>query len=539
MIVEYIKKPAGTSRGFGGPLSEYILGATKGTGINKGGHTHTGDAQKVHYLCSSKNLCISDPLYTKTKGGEVIKINGQDAVLKEIKEAFAASEALNTNVKYPIEHIMLSLPPGESLSMEQWERAVEIFINHVGYDNCTWISSLHLDTKKEHVHIALCNISNEAPHRSVNPSNKWQLATEARMLIEKEFGLSHTESPLVDSNKDFNPNLSKNRVKNVVREAIRDVMQKNRYMTLPQFMKEMQKRDVGVFASLKKNEDGVMDAKVQGLSFSYQGNRIQASVLGKNFKTSDILENVTYDKNRDFDEVTLLNEHEKSRMEAFDAIRAEMEEKVDELVNSDDDLFVIANADMKDIDGLFDNGAQFKVAEKGSTAMLAGLKIRLDNDTLASTEAYVANDSASKYYTRKEKELLAKRKAKLKKEEEKRKAALLKLIRDIVSSFCATRPCDYEKDYNPYTGALNKLGALIRYGIDSNAPSTVLTRRELERLLLRIKVEDSKFRVIKGLDSSNGNAAILEPCGHVTVFKPVQNNERDQAKFEMDLTYSY
>ena len=327
MIAEYVTKPDNSNRGHAKNLLPYMYGATKNCAQTDKKHLHTGIKEKIHHIGCSDNMCIVDPLH-KIENGKVVKIEGSEADLSEIINTFDESEYKNERSKFPLEHIVLSLPEDEELSVSQWYEAVQIFIDEMGYDNCTWAATLHEDTSAQHAHIAVCNISNKPPHNSVNPSNKFKLAAAARTKIEEKFGLSHTANPFEDKIQIKNPNLSKNQIKNHVRVSIDEVMQANPEITLPQFQAEMMKKDVGVFANLKSHE-----TQIQGLSFSYAGTKMTASQLGKGYKTKDLIKDgLNYEMFRDLDQVTEFNEAEKLSCEMLKAHDVEIERFTDLLL---------------------------------------------------------------------------------------------------------------------------------------------------------------------------------------------------------------
>jgi hypothetical protein len=332
MIAEFLEKPANSNRNNAQFLLPYMCGATKDCKQTDPKHVHTGLKDKIHFIGCSKNMCIVEPLH-KIENGKVVKLEGSEADLTEIIKTFDDSESKNERTKFPLEHIVLSLPSDEQLTVVQWLEAVQIYIDEMGYDNCTWASTLHQDTDSEHCHIAVCNISNEPPHNSVNPSNKFKLSAAARTKIEERFGLSHTLTPFLDKIQLKNPKLQKNQIKNYVRVSIDEVMQKNANITLPQFQLEMQKKDIGVFANLKAYE-----TKIQGLSFSYCGTKMKASHLGKGYKTKDLIEQgLNYEMHRDLHQVTELNEAEKERCEMLKAIADEAEIFANNFINQQEE----------------------------------------------------------------------------------------------------------------------------------------------------------------------------------------------------------
>lgn len=50
-------------------------------------------------------------------------------------------------------HVVISLPPGEALSPEQWAQVVTVWAEELGYADCPWQAVRHDDTDHQHVHV--------------------------------------------------------------------------------------------------------------------------------------------------------------------------------------------------------------------------------------------------------------------------------------------------------------------------------------------------------------------------------------------------
>lgn len=516
MLVKFIQKPSASNRGQAGGLLKYIFGATKDTGMKIDGHRHTGDAQKVHFVSASKNMCIVDPLYIETEDG-MMKINGQDADLSEIINQFSDSESRNKRAEYPLEHIVVTLPENESLTVAQWADAVEFLIDYVGYKDCTWICTLHEDSDNQHCHIALCNISNEPPHNSVNPSNKWQLATQARVILEHRFGLSHDASPLIDREKDFNPNLGKNFVKNTVREAIRSVIDDHGKMPLPKFMKEMQKHNIGVFASLKSNE-----TQVQGLSFSFNGQRIAASKLGAGFSSKEIMKDVEYNKERDRDEVTLLNECEKVRMQAYDDIKQYASEKSDNfaIAGLTQEQYIVTIMTKDEIASTFEKDpivAAPVSSMTGSFVCALKAKINDSDDSSLSPILEFGGESYSKYLERVEKKKASLLKRKIAKQQEEHNKRMRELLIALMRAFNFSSPLNHQQHYKPIERNYKTPNLLSERYKRLNARSSVVLISRDELLDLLHEANGNAVKLFRANEMKYERFAYLSKSGRVVI----------------------
>lgn len=320
MIAKFIQKPAGSNRGQAPNLIYYIMGATKDCAQTEKDHEHSGDKDKVHFIGCSENICVVNPQFKLLKD-KVVKLDANETDLEEIIAAFNESESRNERANFPLEHIVLALQPGETLTVDQWHDAVKTYIDEMGYDNCTWMSAMHQDSAQEHAHIALCNISNEPPHNSINPSNKYRLSALVRNKIEEKFGLNHTANPFADKIQIKNKKLEKNQIRNELRVAIDEVMDSNPTISVPDFQRKMWEKGFGSFASLKSNE-----TEIQGMSFSYNNIKIKAGSLGLGYKTKDLFQRgLEFISHRDLHQVKQLNELETERFKQFEAMAIEAE----------------------------------------------------------------------------------------------------------------------------------------------------------------------------------------------------------------------
>lgn len=318
MIAKFIQKPAGSNRGQAPNLIYYIMGATKDCAQTEKDHEHSGE--KVHFIGCSENICVVNPQFKLLKN-TVVKLDANETDLEEIIAAFNESESRNERANFPLEHIVLALQSGETLTVDQWHEAVKIYIDEMGYGNCTWMSAMHQDTDQEHAHIALCNISNKPPHNSINPSNKYRLSALARNKIEEKFGLNHTANPFTDKIQIKNKKLEKNQVRNEIRVAIDEIMDANPTISVPDFQRKMWEKGFGTFANLKSNE-----TEIQGMSFSYNNIKIKAGSLGLGYKTKNLFQRgLEFVSHRDLHQVKQLNELETERFKQFEAMASEAE----------------------------------------------------------------------------------------------------------------------------------------------------------------------------------------------------------------------
>ncbi|MCP4253010.1 MAG: relaxase/mobilization nuclease domain-containing protein [Candidatus Scalindua sp.] len=162
MIIKFIRQNKGNNRGRSASVINYIVGKTK---HKHESHSHEITKEKIDYICCSKNLGFTDPLW-KEQDGKLHKISGKEAALSDIKLAFEQSESKNTRVEHPDEHIIVSLREGESLNDFQWEELANDLTNGLGFNDHNWVCFKHADSANEHIHLFLSCIFRL--NRSVN-----------------------------------------------------------------------------------------------------------------------------------------------------------------------------------------------------------------------------------------------------------------------------------------------------------------------------------------------------------------------------------
>src|SRR4051794_22556293 len=98
----------------------------------------------------------------------------------------------NPRVERPVYHFGLSLAPGEHLSPEQWNAAVDRVLARMGLDRHQALVIAHGDTDKEHVHVVVNRVGED--FHAWNARRDMVKANEAAREIEREHGLKRTGS---------------------------------------------------------------------------------------------------------------------------------------------------------------------------------------------------------------------------------------------------------------------------------------------------------------------------------------------------------
>ena len=90
----------------------------------------------------------------------------------------------------PVYHFGLSLYPGEHLTPEQWDRAVDRVLQRLGLARHQALIIAHRDTEKDHVHVVVNRVGPDG--RAWSPRRDMVKAREAVRRIEIDHGLVRT-----------------------------------------------------------------------------------------------------------------------------------------------------------------------------------------------------------------------------------------------------------------------------------------------------------------------------------------------------------
>lgn len=178
MIGKIFPKSAGSFKG----RIRYIFGCTK----------HDHEISGIRTI--SHNTMSKDPLPGVLQGNE--------SDLSEMIKEFDQVETLrrfaidsDKPIK-PVFHAMLSLRPGESLTLLQWHQAVTTYMTDLGFDETNqFVAVMHQDKDHQHVHIVANRIRLNDEFSMVKDSNERSTSLESVSRIEDRFSLSKAPKP--------------------------------------------------------------------------------------------------------------------------------------------------------------------------------------------------------------------------------------------------------------------------------------------------------------------------------------------------------
>ncbi|WP_324253159.1 relaxase/mobilization nuclease domain-containing protein [Vibrio parahaemolyticus] len=191
------------------------------------------------------------------------------------------SIALNPSVKQQFKHMIVSLDTNEHLSNTQWQKTVRKLMDHLGYDNCRYMSFKHNDTDEEHVHIVTSTID-MITRKKVSDSYSYYRAQEVMRELEIEFGLRQLVSSkdiCYDDRSSINDARVKTKKAQVARLVTRAINRLNQRSTLAKFVSAVEKQHPELTVEVREK-----DGQVSGLVFKLSDHRFSASQLGGNRK---------------------------------------------------------------------------------------------------------------------------------------------------------------------------------------------------------------------------------------------------------------
>lgn len=245
------------------------------------------------------------PKATGSKRAEQVGGNmvGQD--IRELEQEFGIVYRLRPDIAKPVWHCSLSLPTGERLEKDKWDKVVADFLKQMQFDLrlTQYVAVRHQDTKYDHVHIIVSRVRMDA--------RVWLGRWEARRVIEatqvleirhgltQTVGLGDTRAARRRPGSD-----ERNLAERTQEETVRSRLQKfvdvavEGNPTAVMFAKKMVEQGAEVRVNFSKS------GEINGFSYQLDGVCLQSGQLGKQYSWRGLKERgVTYDQDRDHAEL--------------------------------------------------------------------------------------------------------------------------------------------------------------------------------------------------------------------------------------------
>lgn len=243
---------------------------------------------------------VLDYVFDQGKGHERVGGNlaGRDA--REMASEFGALRELRPDIERPVWHCSLSLPAGERLSAERWERVSSDFMSRMGFTEATpYVAVRHQDTQHDHVHIVASRI--DATGRVWHGQWEARRAIEATQALEREHGLALTEG--LGKSRNERRRLTDREINRAVRTGEEPPRQRLQNLvshalegrpTAVEFAERLELAGVEVRANLAST------GRMSGFSFAIDGVAFKGQQLGANYTWKELQKRgLRYEQGRD------------------------------------------------------------------------------------------------------------------------------------------------------------------------------------------------------------------------------------------------
>ena len=121
------------------------------------GKTHSGSGfgGLTRYLLKGKTSDPNPDWVAWTSTRELALEDPQDAAL------LMRITAAQGRTEQPVQHLSISLAPGEHLSREQWEQVIDRTLKDLGLEGHQVLIVAHRDTDHEHIHLMVNRVHPE------------------------------------------------------------------------------------------------------------------------------------------------------------------------------------------------------------------------------------------------------------------------------------------------------------------------------------------------------------------------------------------
>lgn len=244
--------------------------------------------------------------YALEKGSGRVGGNMSGLNIEQLTKEFGITKKLRPDCKNPVWHCSLSLPKGERLSDEEWDKVSEDFVRSMGLDPTKhlYVVQRHSDTDYDHIHIISSRIGLDGTlwHgqndvlKAIDVAQ--QLERTHNLVLTPGFDPEHKKDRKSLTAQEINMGLRTETKppRLVAQDAIDFVLRDGGAMSAPQFIERLE--SVGVRAVPSVVSTGTMN----GFSFEVEGVAFTGTKLGDGYKWAKLqLKGVEYVKDRDFE----------------------------------------------------------------------------------------------------------------------------------------------------------------------------------------------------------------------------------------------
>jgi len=127
------------------------------------------------------------------KQAEVLAYNYCYGIKKDLIDQFNDVRNQNQKLSNPVQHMTISLPPGEKISKEKLISIAADLAKEMGFENNQYVVVQHHDTDHEHIHIIVNRVGRDG--KTLSDSNNYKKIAEFCRKMEIKYGLRKVLSP--------------------------------------------------------------------------------------------------------------------------------------------------------------------------------------------------------------------------------------------------------------------------------------------------------------------------------------------------------
>jgi len=225
------------------------------------------------------------------EGAEIVGGNMVGQSPRTLSHEFARVRQIRPDIKKPVLHVPLSLPPGDTMSKERWDAVGEKFMRKMGLDpdNRPWTLVRHTDKNHEHVHLITSRIGLDGSvwHGKFEALH----AIQATQELEKEFGLTITQglennptgpvASVSQPEREMWKAKGQQPPKELIAKAIEASLAKSR--SLDTFKATLEAQGIRI-----KVNQSAATGKISGLSFELDGHAYKASQIHRKYSWANL-----------------------------------------------------------------------------------------------------------------------------------------------------------------------------------------------------------------------------------------------------------
>lgn len=230
--------------------------------------------------------------------GEIIGGNMAATTQAGLSAEFGAVRCQRPDIAKPVWHVSLSLPPGDSLSVEQWREVAADFLRKMNAKDNQYCIVQHRDKAHQHVHIVLNRVTTNGgvwyadrdvyraieATRQLEAEKDYLRPTSDRDYTDKKFRATKRE----DARRAKGQDIPRQQVHDVIRRVIDTAPRK---LTTREFIAELQKEGIEVRPNIAST------GRVNGFSFSMGEHKYTGSKV--NAKWAQLQKEIDYQPSRD------------------------------------------------------------------------------------------------------------------------------------------------------------------------------------------------------------------------------------------------